>query len=250
MNDDYIHPLDHSLSSKILQSTFGNLLMEAVFNNHLDEVNSYLYSTSCYLLDENSDAYQYMLEGCQLFNVQIYPKLYINRSYSYQVICTGMNQPIICVPDVLIKRGDQDILRGRIMAAVASIKAGHHKLTFFTWVYDNFSSLLPIPFLDTAIRTAKNEWYRAQFYTLDRAFYLATNNVKLTLKNILYGETSFEMLDKFSFENKDSFSKQVDEFRSLGEATDLIALLKSYFEEESWLPERYYLIQQYVKGGD
>lgn len=250
MRADYIHPLDRMLSEKILQSRMGEIFLKTVFDNNLDEVNSYLYTSSCYSLEEDSDVYRYMLEGCRLFNLQTIPKVYTMRSYSYQIICTGVNKPIICIPDLLIKRGEQDIIRGRIIAAIASIKAEHHKLTFFSWVYDNFSALLPIPFMDTAIRTVKNEWYRAQFYTLDRAFYQATGNAELTLKNILYGETSFELLNKLAFGDNNSFSKQVEEFRSLDEATDVISLLRSFLEEESWLPERYYMIQQYMKGDD
>lgn len=249
MKDDYIHPLDRTLSEKILKSKFGILFMEAIFNNHLDEVNSYLYTTSCYSLGEDSEVYQYLLEGCRFFDLQESPQMYVTRSYSYQITCTGMNEPIICIPDVLIKRNDQDILRGRIMSAAASIKAGHHKLTFFSWIYDNFRSVLPIPFMDAVIRSAKNEWYRAQFYTLDRAFYQATGDIELTLRNILYGETSFELFANLTFGDKDSFSKQIEEFRSFNEAVDIVSFLKSYLEEESWLPERYYMIQQYVKGG-
>lgn len=250
MNDNYIHPLDSKLSSQILNSKIGQIFLKTVFSNNLDEVNSYLYSTSNLALGADTKEYQYMIEGCKFFGLEHCPKIYVIRSYDYQIICTGMNEPIICIPDVLLQRNDQEILRGRIMATVAAIKAGHNKLTFFSWVYDNFKGLLPIPILDTAIRTARNEWYRAQFYTLDRAFYFATNDRNLTLKNVLYGETSFEILDNLSFGERDSFTHQINEFHDLHDAAGIVSLVHSYLQEESWLPERYDLIRKFMNERD
>lgn len=218
-----------------------------VFTNNLDDVNSYLYSTSCMELGEGTKAYDYMLEGCRLFDVDTIPRIYVVRSYFYNVTCTGMNQPIICIPHQLLERNDEDILRGRVMAAVAGIKVGHHRLAFISWIYDNFSSLLPIPLLNTALRATKNEWSRAQLFTRDRAFYLATRDRSLTLKNILYGETSFEVLENFSFGAYDTFAQQTEEFEQHESVMEYMALINGYLQTESWLPERYSKIKEYMK---
>lgn len=245
MQMNFVHPLDSALSNKILNSEIGEKCLNAIFTNNLDQVNNYLYSTSCMRLDETSRVYQYMLEGCSMFEVSTPPNMYVTRSYFYDVKCTGMEMPIIVIPNLLLKRDDQDILRGRVMAAVGAIKAGHHKLTFISWIYDNFSSLIDVPFLPLIIRAIKNEWYRSQFFTLDRAFYLATLDKALTLKNILYGQTSFEMFDLLSFGNNDSFLRQMEEFNALTDTIDVLSLINSYLHEESWLPERYSQIKDF-----
>ena len=230
-----------------MNSSIVKNCLKVIFTNNLDEVNSYLYSSSCIELGECTPVYAYMLEGCRLFDLDTIPRIYVVRSYFYDVTCMGMDQPIICIPHQLVERNDEDILRGRVIAAVAVIKAGHHRLSFISWIYDNFSSLLPIPLLDTALRAIKNEWFRAQFFTKDRAFYLATQDRALTLKNVLYGETSFEVLENFSFGANDTFAKQTAEFEQHDTAAEFVSFLSSYLQEESWLPERYSQVKEYME---
>lgn len=246
--NSYVHPLDRSLSEKFMNSSLIKSCLQVIFTNNLDDVNSYLYSSSCMELGEGTPAYRYMLEGCRMFELDMKPYIYVVRSYFYNVTCIGMNRPIICVPHLLLQQNDAEILRGRIMAAVAAIKAGHHRLSFISWIYDNFASLLPIPLIDTGLRVTKNEWYRAQFYTLDRAFYLATKDHALTLKNILYGETSFELLQNISFGENDTYARQTEEFKRLDTAAEFISFISSYLQAESWLPERYSQVKEYMKS--
>jgi len=244
---DYIHPLDREMADKVLNSSLVKGFLGTIFDEHLDDINVYVHSASLYQLD-NHPAVEYLREGCKLFGVDEQPPVYVVRSYQYDVICTGYEKPVIQIPDIFLENADNDILRGRMMAMAAAVKAGHHKLKFLLWTLQNFGSIIPIPFATTAMRGLLYEWYRAQYYTYDRAFYLSTKNMELSLKNILFGEISPDILENFEFGDNDTYDSQVESFFKSNNIVEGLASINAFFQHESWLPARYRELKKYCKG--
>lgn len=244
---DFIYPTDRELSKKVLNSGTVKSFLKIILEEQLDDINLYIHDASEHRLGADDPAVGYLREGCELFGVETLPPVYLTRSYQYEICCTGYDKPIIQIPNLLLEKADRELLRGRMMAAAAAIKAEHHKLQFLMWILQNFGNIIPIPFAATAAQGLLNEWYRAQYYTRDRAFYIATKNKELSLKNVLYGEISPEILDHFHFENNGTYEAQVDDFFRINGAVDSVAKINAFFQCEDWLPMRYRELQKYCK---
>lgn len=245
---EFIHPLDHQMANKVLNSSVVKAFLDTIFDEQLDDINLYVHSASLYQLEDDHPAVSYLREGCELFAVDEVPPVYVIRSYQYDVKTTGFNKPVVQIPDILLQNADEQILRGRMMAAAASVKAEHHKLAFLRWTIQNFGSVIPIPFATTVMCGLLNEWYRAQYYTYDRAFYLSTRNGELSLKNILYGEISSEILENFEFDAEGTYDDQVDRFFHSENIVQGLARLYALFQSESWLPARYKELKEFCRG--
>lgn len=246
---DFIHPLDFEMSEKVLNNYLVKKILTTIFDEQLDDINCYIHNTSEYKLDADHPAMKYLKEGCILFGVNEPPPIYITRTYQYDLICTGYNKPVIQIPNLLLENANERILRGRMMSAAASIKANHHKLQLLIWIIQNLEGVIPVPFATTAIRGFLYEWYRAQFYTADRAFYIATSDIELSLKNILYGNICSDILNNFEFtDTNNTYEAQVTNFFNSNTLIGEISKLNAFFQCESWLPARYRELQKYHKG--
>lgn len=248
MQGDFRHPTDQALTDKIYGSPLVQKGINKIFEEHLDQINEYTYSASYARLPKDHPASKYLEEGARRFGLDNMPLLYCCRSYLYDVTCSGYQTPLVVVPDVLIKNADEALLRGRMMAIAASIRMEHHKLNFLLWLLENFQGLIPIPFATQAIKTLFYEWMRAQQYSVDRAFLLATGDYPLALKNILYGELPNGVLSHFTFSEEGTFDKQVKDFYSHQNAVDLASSVYSVLQCESWLPQRYQELKRFHRS--
>lgn len=244
--DVYIHPEEKALVEKIYRLAGINHILDIIVNENLDDINRFIYSASCFQLPREHKAVQYLEEGCKLFGVENVPPVYLKRSYYADISCIGYDAPVVIVPDVLVDKATDALLRGRMMAAAASIKAGHQKLMFLIWFIDNFKGVIKIPGIGTALNALLYEWMRTQEYTVDRAFYLATEDKELALKNILYGEIPDTILNNFHFGVEGTYDKQVEEFKRPTGAVGTASKIIGYLQKETWLPERYSKLKEYM----
>lgn len=242
---DYVHPLDYKLKEKILNNSIVKKAIGVFFEQKLDDINRYIYSATNVCVDNIKPISTYLIQSCKLFDISEVPNIYLYHSYQFDIKCLGYDNPVMVIPDILLKNADDSILYGRIASAVASIVAEHNKLEFLIWIMENFTGIIGIPFASTAIRGMLYEWSRAQFYTTDRAFLLATKNYELSLKNILFGEVPMDTLSNFSFGNNDTFDKQVQDFYRKEKITDIISVINNLTSCEVWIPARYKELKEF-----
>lgn len=236
---DYVHPLDHQLKEKILGSSAVKKSIDIFFEQKLDDINRYIYSATNLCITNTNPISEYLLESCKLFGVSELPNIYLCHDYQFDVRCSGYDKPVIIIPDILLKNADNSILYGRIASAAASIAAEHNKMEFLIWIMENFAGAVDIPFAATVIRGMLYEWSRAQCYTSDRAFFLATKDYELSLKNILFGEVPMIILSNFTFGDDDTFESQVQDFYRMEKITDIISVMNNLTSCEVWIPARY-----------
>ena len=246
---DFVHPMDRELSERIVNLPLVKQLLDVVFKENLDNVNFYLYNSSCLRLPTDHIAVVGFHAGCQRFGVEVPEYVYVVRSYDFDVKVVGYSEPVVLVSSRLLLEGDESLISGRTAAAAAAIAAGHHKLEFLLWIYENFSGLIGIPVLNMAAESLISEWNRSRQYTLDRAFLLFTQNYPLSLKNILYGIVPEEVLDRFIFGEDDTYSVQVKEFYRKETAIDILTSIYSVLQYEIWIPARYEELRKYYTGG-
>lgn len=244
----YMHPEENTLRDKIFHFAGINKILDIIVDENLDDINRFIYSASSFQLPREYKAVRYLEEGCELFGVNSIPPVYLKRSYYADINCLGYNNPVIIVPSILIDNAPDALLRGRMMAAAASIKAGHQKLMFLLWFIDDFKGIIKIPGAGAALDAMLYEWMRTQEYTLDRAFYLATNDPELSLKNILYSEIPDSILNNFHFGSSGTFDKQVEAFKKPTGAVGVASKVIGYMQKETWIPERYSELKKFVYG--
>ena len=236
----YAHPLDISIIEKIFKTHVSASLAETVIDNSLDAVYDYTLENSYACLPRDDLAWSYIEEGHELFGGSPIRAVYVMREYEYDVVCKGYNHPAILVPHTLLQQENREILRARMLSAVAAAAMEHHKLEFMLWLLETMGGSIPLPVIPDVFRGLLYEWYRCRRYTTDRAVYLATGKLSLALQNILYGQIPFEMLNSFTFGGEnDTFLAQVRELEAAGGLSGAASKLIGIFQKESWLTSRY-----------
>ena len=235
---NFIHPTDKALTEKIFEIESLRSWLEEAHEEEFDEVCAYVYSAS--LPEITDEALVKMMNlACEKFEIPPV-KLYLKRSYEFDVETVGYHEPVIILPAALVERGDAEIIQGRIFSAAAAIVAKHPRLAFLLWLAENLGGVMNFPIIGTAAMVFFYEWNRARQYSLDRAFLMGTENFSLSLKNILYGVVPFEVLENFSFdEGNDSFLEQSQRYMQNDNLAQILGRAYSFFMDYAWLPSRY-----------
>ncbi|MDO4328926.1 MAG: hypothetical protein Q4C66_06280 [Lachnospiraceae bacterium] len=246
---EYLHPTDRALSQRIMEFPVIKQLLNIIFEKKLDAVNYYLYNSSCIKLPGEHPAVKAFQDGKRRFGINTADHVYVVRSYDFDVRIVGYTEPVVLVSSRLIEENDSFLLKERVATSLAAISAGHHKLEFLLWIYENFSGMIQLPVLSTALTGLISEWQRSRQYTLDRAFLLYTGNYLMTKKNILYGTIPYSILKNFNFGGNDTYFLQVCDFYRQNNLVDIAASVFSVLQHEIWIPARYKEIQTFYQGG-
>lgn len=180
----FVHPLDRTLMTKIAGSPAAKRVMDKVFAEGLDQMSGFLYSLSCVQLPAEHPACRALKEACACFGVPAVPSVYTVRSDDQDVQLGGCSHPVVLAPQKLLAAGCEEMLRGSMALAAASIAAGHHRIAFLARLADTFAGMPVLPALDPATQEAVRQWTEARRYTMDRAFFLFTGDPELTKKHI------------------------------------------------------------------
>lgn len=245
---DYIHPEERTATERIMALTQAAGWSESAMGEGLDETNLYILSSSCYHLPPEHPLARMAAEEAERFGLEEPPRLYIARRFSYDPQPGGYRVPTVVIPSVLTEENDLSMIRCRIIAAVAGVRAGHHRLEHMIWLAENMSGTIPLPFAPQAALALLYEWKRAMRYSQDRAVWLATGNLKEALRNILYGTVPREMLDRFDFGPEGTFVPQVERYgRGIMQKT--AGAFAGLMQDYAHLPERYARLTRFAQGG-
>lgn len=245
------HPMDLMLMDKIFASEWYRKTIDMICETSLDATCDNLLHCSYAPVPKDSSIYLYLKEGKDLFNVGNIRDVYCTREYSFEVCSRGFTNPALIIPQELINKWDEKIIRARVLAGVASIAMEHHKLEFMLWILENMGGTVPVPFVSSAVHGFLYEWYRSRKYTMDRAVLLATQDISLTLKNILYGEVPFDILNNMRFGTaNDSFMPQIQLTNNRNGLSGIASKCLGVFQAYDWLPDRYQkVLDFYTNGG-
>ena len=246
---DYIHPEERAATERIMAMTQSAGWSESAMGEGLDETNRYILSASCYLLPPEHPIAEMAADAAERFGLEERPRLYIARRFSYDPQLGGYRVPTVVIPSVLAEENDLSMIRCRIIAAVAGIRAGHHRLEHMIWLAENMTGTIPLPFASQAALALLYEWKRAMRYSQDRAVYLATGDLKESLRSILYGTVPKEMLDRFDFGPQGTFVPQVERYGK-GIVQKTVGVFAGLMQDYAYLPERYDRLVRFAQGGD
>ena len=234
---DFLHEEDAALTARIFSETPFKSWFDRLHNEGLDEVCDYVYDASFPKISQGVLT-QMRDVACEKFGLEPC-KLYRTRNYDTEISCVGYNTPAILIPDSLVGCADE-FIQARLYAQAAAIAAGHNKLTFFIWAAENMSGIGGLPIIGSGLIALLYEWNRARKLSLDRAVLLATGDLSLTLKNILFGVVPNDILKNFDFgTDADTFLEQTCRYFRHENPMQTVGKVFGYFTDYSWLPRRY-----------
>ena len=137
MTTDYLHPMDKVLSAQILGFPVIKQLLDYVHKQKLDDVNYYLYNSSCIKLPSEHPAVAAFRDGKERFGVTADDNVFVVRDYNFDVRVFGYSNPVVLVSSRLLEENRAFLLKERVAVAAASIAAQHHKLDFLLFIYNN-----------------------------------------------------------------------------------------------------------------
>lgn len=244
---DFQHERDSEWASQILTNSVTNSILKFLKEKGLERVYTYLYESSCPRLTESSspNLFESLKSVCELFGLEVLPKIFVTRNYRERVFLRGVNEPFIVFSSEYLKRLDEDTLKGTLAGQVAGIRCKHHTIFYITWGLEFASSFAPIPFATTIVSSFINEWKRNRWFTYDKAFALATNNRALSLQQVLINTVPANIIAQMNSGTRDDiFVAQANRF--VEESTQArIKDVVARFSEKDWLPERYIELQKF-----
>ena len=246
--DAYLHPLEKAAAARIVGLSKMTAWMESNLGGSMDSVNRYVCSSSSLRIPEGRHVRRLAEDAAKRFGLETLPELYLTRTFSYEIQLGGYEFPTLTLPSVLLEQADELILRCRLSAAMAGVRAGHHRMEYLLWLTENMAGTVPIPFAGQSVCTLLYQWQRAMVYSRDRAAFLGTGDLESALRNILFGVVPAETLRNFRFGEEGTFDAQVVRYRG-GLLEKTLGALGSIMQNYAWLPERYRLLTEFAKGG-
>lgn len=234
---EFLHDEDAALTARIFSERPFKSWLDRMHDEVLDDVCNYVYDASFPKISQGVLT-QMRDISCAKFGLKPY-KLYRTRNYDTEISCVGYNTPAVLIPDSLVDCADE-FIQARLFAQAAAIAAGHNKLTFFIWAAENMSGIGGFPIVGTGLIALLYEWNRARKLSLDRAVLLATDDLSLALKNILFGVVPNDILKNFNFgTDADTFLEQMQRYFRHENPMQTVGKVFSYLTDYSWLPRRY-----------
>ena len=246
--DAYLHPLEKAAAARIVGLSKMIAWVENTLGGGMDSVNRYVCSSSALRIPEDHPVRRMAEDAAKRFGLKDLPELYLTRAFSYEIRLGGYEFPTLTFPSVLLEQADRDILRCRLSAVMAGIRAGHHRMEYLLWLTENMAGSVPVPFAGQSVCTLLYQWNRAMVYSRDRAAYLGTGSLESSLRNILFGVVPAKTLQRFRFGEEGTFAVQVERYQG-GLLEKTLGALGSIMQDYAWLPERYRLLVEFAKGG-
>lgn len=252
---EYRHERDIDLSEKLYENNVMKTAQSYLEKYKLEEVHYIIHTSSLLRISEKMSPIilHILRDVCSLVSLNEIPEIFLTRDYDISVEVYGYQHPYIVISSDYLDRMDESMLFGVLAGQIAGIKAGHHKTLFLLWAIEYLSKF--VPGLGMVTEIIANQWKRSRYFTYDRAFYLATEDYKLTLQSLLINHLSADEMKRMHTGSvMDLYKQQVEDFI---ESHGVGRTYHEIFSEQEWLPERYAEIEKYhlrrnfnaVKGG-
>ena len=259
---DYQHETDRALMEKLANSDAMESVKKFLADNHIEAVFNYYYRSSYIRVTrEMSPKLADMLErGADMFGLSEPPVLYLTRDFNSGASVSGVSEPFILISTDLLSRVESDRMLENILASMcAGIAAGHSSMNYLMWIVDRIAELLPIKaiplpeVLKQAITgtaaAGLHKWAQWRTFTLDRAFYLASGDIRLSVEQIMLQKMSNGNKSLFALGTReDKYLPQKDAFIELSGAASLAQAVDSFLQDDAWLPVRYNELMKFAEG--
>ncbi|MBQ6324589.1 MAG: hypothetical protein IJI26_00810 [Clostridia bacterium] len=177
---DYIHPAERDYVIRPDQSMVFGKMMDSLSDVSMKLCQQYILGKYVEVTQNSLPSlYDTLKDVCRILGYDGSPRLFITRDYQPTCIQLGVSETYILVPDLIVERGDPDMLYFLLGNAVGMFKGGHLRLMTLNAMLNYIPEALPF-------RLALQGKQRAADLSSDRAGLLACQNYSAAARAILW----------------------------------------------------------------
>lgn len=183
--DDFAHADDLAAVKSLMKVRAVDKLMSAI-----EEKSNQTYirmSTlgNCVRITERNDPklFRTVKNVCNILDYEQVPEIYTYRYYGIDVQPSGVDSPVLIIPDFVINNFDNNLLYFTIGRAVTRLKSGH--LKFYVAAQMLLLATGSILLVSDAVKLTLSNWLRKSELTADRGGLLACQNFQTAARFLM-----------------------------------------------------------------
>lgn len=250
--NDFQHPMDKAAVQAVMAVPGFQKLIGYISEHSVERVYGFINNSSRMKVTKEMAPmiFKMMDEAAEMYGIQGFPNIYLERAYEYKVTLEGINSPNVIFTTSLLEGVNEKLLWPIIASEFAGIQAQHGTIKFIDLMIQNLKGILPFG-IDQVLALALNNWYRCKAYTYDRAVLLASEDFELATEHILLGEASTEMIEAIRLDQPDNpYLEQVMEFLQRSGTAGAYQKLTTALARNQWTASRYAELYKWYQSGE
>lgn len=183
--EDFSHPDDTAALRSMMKLKAVDKVM-----GYIEDKSNQLFirmatlGTCVRLTEENApEVYGILEDVCSILDYDTIPELYTMRSFGIDISPSGVDKPVLVVPDFVLNHYDKDLLYFDFGRAVTRLKSGH--LKFYIAANMLISMTASVGVVSDAVKLAFANWMRKSELTADRGGLLACQNYRVAMSFLM-----------------------------------------------------------------
>ena len=249
--DDFQHPADKRTVNTLIKLPAFQKILTFLSENTVEKTYNLMNDSSFLKISEKMSPkiFSMIKEAMDMFDVDVAPRVYVDRNYAMTVKLDGMKSPYLVFSSSVLEQYDDGMLWALIASEIAGIKASHATIKFVDNIIQIAKPIFPFA-IDVAVTLALNDWYRNKAYTYDRAILLASEDFEMTARHILFGEADLTTLENLHLSQPNNdYYKQAYEFLQRSGINGVYQKISTVFSREQWMASRYIELYNWYFGG-
>lgn len=136
---------------------------------------------NCVRITEENDPriFRILRDVCDILDYDTVPELYSTRKYELDIEPSGVDKPVLVVPDYVLANFDDSLLYFTFGRAITRLKSGY--LKFYIAANMLITMTAPIEFASDAVKMTLANWMRKSQLTADRGGLLACQSIRTAM---------------------------------------------------------------------
>lgn len=179
--EDFAHPDDIAAIKTLTKVQAFDKAM-----SYIEDKSNQLYIRmntlgNCVRITEENDPriLRILTDVCNILDYDTVPEVYCTRSYKLDIEPSGVDKPVLVVPDFVLNNYDDSLLYFNFGRAITRLKSGYLKFYIAASVLITMTST--IDFVSDAVKLALANWMRKSELTADRGGLLACQNIRTAM---------------------------------------------------------------------
>lgn len=182
---DFAHPDDLATMKSLMKIQAVDKLMSAIEEKSNQMYIRMITLGNCVRITEHNDPklFRAVKKVCEILDYDRIPEIYTRRDYVIDVEPSGVDQPVIIIPDFVVNNFDDSLLYFTIGRAVTILKSGC--LKYYVASKVALYATGAIPFVSEAVQLSLSNWLRKSELTADRGGLLACQNFQTAARFLM-----------------------------------------------------------------
>lgn len=183
--DDFMHP-DDLAAMKALQSVHAVEQLVSLAEEQTSQILVRMITLgSCVRLTDESTPHicELVRNACEVIGCDKMPEIYTRREYSLDVTPSGVDQPVLIIPDLALNTLDDELLYFTVGRAITRFKSNYLKFYMVAQMMLLFGSFFPV--VSDVIKLPLANWMRKSELTADRGGLLVCQNYKAAMRFLM-----------------------------------------------------------------